>query len=244
MVQAVDDARHAARQRHPGKGNPVAHRVAGADLDRDTRFVGELVQFVHKGQHEAVEIGAGDVLEVAARANAGLKRLADHGEVMIDRFPPGHAQFVEDVIIGAGNQDAGFLDSQIPHQLEVVFSGADPGCDFRKLQSQILTAAHRFAVAVVVNEKLGLPDNPLGPAQPGQQLVQLHDLLRGIGGLRLLPVTEGGVGDEDLLRHVHRDAAVVEGDFRNLVILKNLPVQMRLSYVLQRVCVGPLLQKI
>ena len=56
VLQAVDDARHAARQGDFAVRHAVAHGVAGAHLDGQSAFLGQEHQLLGKGQHEAVKV--------------------------------------------------------------------------------------------------------------------------------------------------------------------------------------------
>lgn len=59
VLDSVDNSRHASGERHLRERHAVAHRVAGADFDGDSRFVRDALQFVDKREHEAVKIRAG-----------------------------------------------------------------------------------------------------------------------------------------------------------------------------------------
>lgn len=71
--EGADDALHGAGKRRAGEGHAVAHGVAEADLDGHGRFVGELHELAREGQAEAVDVGAGHVLEVAAGHDAPIR---------------------------------------------------------------------------------------------------------------------------------------------------------------------------
>ena len=74
----------------------------------------------------------------------------------------------------------------------------------------VLRAAWGAAVFFAVDKELGLTDDSEGAAQLGHQLVQVNDLVYGEGLDGLLAVTEGGVGDPDVLGHIPRPDGVVE----------------------------------
>ena len=163
---------------------------------------------------------------------------------MLHGLPAGHLQLLEDVVVAAGDQDARLADAQILDCVEVFPAGANPGRDLREAQAQRHAALDRLAVALAVDEELGLPDAAVGSAQPAHQLEQLHDLIGRVGIHRLLAVAEGGVGDPDILGHRHGHAAVVEGNLGHLVIVVYVAVQDRVLYVLQRISVVVFLEQI
>ena len=202
------------------------------DLDRDARFLGQAGQLVHEGHHEAVEVGAGDVLQVTAGHDPGLKGVRHGLQIVLHGLAAGHLHFLEDVVVAAGHQDAGLLDAQVLDQLEIVPGGPDPGGDLREAVAQVLAAAHGLPILLAVDEELRLADDAVGAAQPRHQLVQMHDLIHRVGLHGLLPVPERGVGDPDLLRHAHGHAAVVERDARHFVERVDIPVQVRFRDVL------------
>ena len=242
VLQAVDDAGHAARNGHLGVRYTVAHGVAGADAHRNFRVGRHLHQLVDKRHDKAVKIGARDVLQVAARHNPCLKRICHRSQIVVHAFPAVHLHLFEDVVIAAGNQNPGLPDAQIPHQLEVLPAGTDPGRDFGELQPQLHTALHRLAVLFAVNEKFGLTDDAKGAAQPGHQTVKIHNLLHRIGLHRLLPIPEGCIGNPDVLRHSNRHPPVVKGNARHLGVGVYVAVEIGLLHILQCVFVGLLLE--
>jgi hypothetical protein len=63
-----------------------------------------------------------------------------------------------------------------------------------------------------------LTEDSIRSAKTGEHLIEIHDLIRGIRCARLLTVTEGGVCDPNLLRHIERNSPVVEGYLRYLVV--------------------------
>ena len=244
LLQAVDDARHAPGQCHLAVRHAVAHGVAGPDLDGNPRVHAHLLKLIDKGHHEAVEIRAGDVLQVAAGHHARLEGVRHGGEVVIHGLLAGHLHLFEDVVVAAGHQDARLLDAQVPHQLEVLPAGPNPGGDLREPQPQLLALADRLAVLLAVHEELRLADDAVGSAEPGEQLVELHDLLHAVRLHRLLTVAEGGVRDPDVLRHAHRHPAMVEGNARHRVVGIDIAVQVRIGNVLEGIFIALLLQQV
>ena len=244
MLQAVDNAGDAARQRDLGVRHAVAHCVAGPDAHRDPRLIRKLHQLIDKGHHKAVEVRPRHILQVAARHDAGLKRVLHGRKVHLHGFPAGLFQFLEDVIVAAGDQNAGLPDAQIFDRLEIFPAGADPGGDLRELQSQAAAALDGLAVFLGIDEEFGLTDNSIGAAELRHQLEERLDLLRCIGMKGLLPVTEGCIRDPDILRHRNRHAPVVEGDLGDLFVIIDIPVQDRVFDILQRIAVIVLFEQI
>ena len=80
LVQLVDQLGDAPRQLHAGETHAEAHRVAEADLRRELlrHLLAHPHQPLDEGQHEAVDVGPGDVLQVAARPHAGLECRVHH----------------------------------------------------------------------------------------------------------------------------------------------------------------------
>ena len=237
MLQAVDNTGDTAGQGHFGIGDAVAHGIAGPDADGDLRLMGQLHQLVDKGYHKPVEIGAGDVLQMAPGHDPGVKGVFHRGQIVIQCLTAGHLHFLEDVVVAAGNQNAGFLDAQILHHPEVLPGGPDPCGDLREPQPQRLTALNGLPVPLAVNEKLRLADQAVRPAQSAQQLEQMLDLFRRIGIHGLLAVPEGGVRDPDIRRHGHRHPPVVEGHLGYFIIIVYIPVENRVFHILKGVAV-------
>ena len=244
LLQAVDDAGHAARQRRLRVGDAVAHGVARADLDRDARLARELLQLVDKRYDKAVKIGARDVLEVAARDDAGLKRVGHGGEVVVHGLTAGHLHFLEDVVVAAADEDARLADAEVAHEAKVLLRRADPRRDLRELQPQLHALFERLAVFLAVDEKLRLPDDAVRPAEPRQVLINIDDLVDRVRLHGLLPVAQGRVRDPDLLGHVHRHAPVVERHLRHRALRVNVALEVRLRHVLERIFIRILLQQI
>ena len=242
LLQAVDDAGHAARQRRLRVGDAVAHGVARADLDRDARLTRELLQLVDKRHDKAVKVGARDVLEVAARDDPGLKRIGHGGKVVVHGLLSGHFHLLEDVVVAAADEDARLADAEVAHEAKVLLCRADPRRDLRKLQPQLHALFECLAVFFAVDEKLRLPDDAIRPAEPGQVLINVDDLVDRVRLHGLLPVAQGRVRDPDLLGHVHRHAPVVERHLRHHSLRVDVALEVRLRHVLERIFIRILLQ--
>ena len=181
---------------------------------------------------------------MAAGHDAGIECVRHGLQVVIHALLAGHLHLLEDVIVAAGHQYARLADAQVLHQLEVLPGGADPGGDLREPIAQVHALLDGLTVLFAVDEELRLANDAVGAAKTGHQLVQIHDLLHRIGLDGLLPVAEGGIRDPDVLRHAHGHAPVVEGDAGNLIIGVDVPIQVRVRHILQRILVLALLQQI
>ena len=244
VLQAVDNARHASRQRRFGKGNAVAHGVAGANLHRHPRVPAQPLQFVDEGHHEAVEVRPGDVLQMAAGNDSGIEGFLHRGKVIVHGLFSRHLHFLEDVVVRAGDQNAGFLDAKVMHQLEVFLCRPNPAGDLREFEVQRHALFDGLPVFFAVDEKFRLADDAVGAAQLAQQLVDVHDLVNGIRLHGLLTIPQGGVRDPDLLRHGHGHPAVVERHLGNGAVGIHIPLQIRFRHILKGVFVGFLLQQV
>jgi len=243
VVQAVGDARHRTGQRNPGVGDAKAHRVAGPDLDGNAALFGEDTQLGRQRQHKAIVVGPSHVLKVHARAGASRQGILHHAQELVHRLPAGHVQFLEDVIVGTGSQDPRLLDAHLLHEQEILTFGPNPGRDLRKGVAQVAACIDRLALPLGVNKELALADDAVRAAQFVQVFVQLHDLLDGVRLAGLLPIAESRVRDVQVLRRIHRDVTVVEGDFGHLAVTVEVPVEMGLIDVLQLVTVLLLLER-
>ena len=244
VLQAVDDTGHGPGHGGLGVGNTVAHGVAGADLDGDTGLLAQGLELIDEGDHEAVEIGPGDVLQMAAGDDTGIEGVLDDAQVVVQALLTGHVHLLEDVVVGAADQNAGLLDAKVLDQLEVLLGGSDPGGDLREFQIQLHALLDGLAVLLGVDEELGLADDAVGAAQLRKQLIDVDDLVNGVGLHGLLTVPQGGVGDPDLLGHGHGHAPVVEGHLGDGAVGVDVALQIGLRHVLEGIFIGFLFQQI
>ena len=244
VLQTVDDAGDAAGQGHLRVGDTVAHGVAGPDTDGDLGLVGKLHQFIDEGHHEAVKVRTGDILQMASGHDPGVKGVLHRGQIVVQRLPAGHLHFLEDVVVRAGDQNAGFLDAKVMHQLEVFLCRPNPAGDLREFEVQRHALFDGLPVFFAVDEKFRLADDAVGAAQLAQQLVDVYDLDNGIRLHGLLTIPQGGVRDPDLLRHGHGHPAVVERHLGNGAVGIHIPLQIRFRHILKGVFVGFLLQQV
>ena len=108
--------------------------------------------------------------------------------------------------------------------------------DLRVAVIPLLAFLDGLSVLVAVEKKLALADHPVGPPEFMEDLVEVDDLLHGVGRPRLLAVPEGRIGNEDLLRRIDEDELVVKFDPGDLVVRKNMPVKIRFLDIDEREC--------
>ena len=181
---------------------------------------------------------------MAAGTDAEFQGALDDAQVLVHGLLAGQVHLVENVIVAAGNQHAGFGHAGLLDQFKVLFVGPDPGGDFRELQARVLAQAQGLLVVLRVEEELALADHALRAAQAAHEFEQVQDLLGREGADGLLAVTEGRVGHPDLVGHLHGHMAEVEGNLRDVLIVVDLAVQVGLRYVLQVVAVFGLHQQV
>ena len=201
MLQAVNNTGNAAGHSCFRVGNAVAHGITGPDLYGDPGFPAQLLQLIDKGNHEAVEVGTGNVFQMAAGNDTGGKGILDGTQVIVHALGSCHLHLLEDMIIRAGHQNAGLLDTQFLDQLEVFLAGTDPAGDLRKPQVKTHALFQGFPILLAVDEELGLAYDAVRAAQLVQKLIDVDDLIHGVRLHTLLTVTQGGIGNPDLLRH-------------------------------------------
>jgi hypothetical protein len=66
-----------------------------------------------------------------------------------------------------------------------------------------------------------------------EHIIEVDDLLHGIGRPSLLSIAKGGVGDKDLLGGIDQLNAVVEFNATYFIVRENIPKQIGLSHILQ-----------
>ena len=126
---------HAPGQGGAGIRHAVAHGVAQPDLDVDAALFPQLHQLDGEGDAKAVDVGPGDVLEVAPGDNAHVQGGLDDAQVFVHGLFPAPIQLQEDVVIGHRGEDAGFFEAHLFHQGQVRGVGPDPAGDFRIIHS-------------------------------------------------------------------------------------------------------------
>ena len=148
------------------------------------------------------------------------------------------------MVVAAADEDTRLADAEVAHEAKILLRGADPRRDLRELQPQLHALFERLAVLLAVDEKLRLPDDAVRSAEPGEVLIDVHDLLDRIRLHGLLPVAQGCVRDPDLLGHIHRHAPVVERHLRHHSLRVDVALEVRLRHVLERIFIRILLEQI
>ena len=174
---------------------------------------------------------------MAARDDAGLKRLGHGGKIIVHGLLARHLHLLEDVVVAAADENTGLAYAEVAHEAKILFGGADPRRDLRELQPQLHALFERLAVFFAVDKKLRLPNDAVRPAETRKILVNVHDLLDRIRLHGLLPVAQGRIRYPDILRHVHRHAPVVERHLRYHSLRIYVALEVRLRHVLQRIFV-------
>jgi hypothetical protein len=59
-----------------------------------------------------------------------------------------------------------------------------------------------------------------------EHIVEVYNLLYRIGRPGLLPIPKSGIGNEDLFRGIGKDKFVIEFHSANLLIGKNIPIEV------------------
>jgi len=233
--QAVDDLGHRARQLCPHVGDAEAEGVAHPDLDGHLVLFRQRHQFRHEGGDEPFDVGPRDVLEMAPRDDPLVEGRLDRIEIHPEGLFAGLVEFQEDVVVGAGGQDARFLQADLFDQFEVFLDGSDPARDLRVLVPERETLLDRLAVLPGIEKELAGPDQAARTRQPVHELVQLDDLPGRVRRAGLLAVAERRVGDPRLLGDERRHPLVGERDLRKQAVREDVAVQVRLRNVLEPV---------
>ena len=101
-AEAVDEPWDASWQGRTGPGQAKAEGVADSDFYGHVVVLGEFHQFCGEGQNEALEIGAGSVLEVTAWDNTVVEGGPDNVQVSIECLCPGFSELEEYVVVARG----------------------------------------------------------------------------------------------------------------------------------------------
>ena len=181
-VQRIDDSLYASRDNGTRIVDAVAHRIAGADFDRNLIFLHQLHQLQAKRNNISVNIGPRDILQMASGADSLFQALLDDAQVMLHCLFAGHFQFHENVIIGTADQNTGFLHADLFHQLEVLLARANPAGNFGKFISFFQTFVHCIPIFFTVKEKFAGADQTIFSAQSVQIVINRYNLFGGIRG--------------------------------------------------------------
>jgi len=224
---------HAPGQRGARVRHAVPHRIAEADLDVDAALIPQFHEFLGKGNAEPVDVRPRQVLEMAARPDAGIQDRRHDVQVFLHRLPPRLLQLQEDVVVGYRRENAGFLKPRFPDKLGVVLVGPDPAGDLRKRQAELPAPVHRFAILAAVQKEFALADYAIRAAQAAHQREEIGDLLDAVGGTRLLPVAERRVRDEDLRGGIDGKQAVIEVDPADFIVGEDVFLEVGFAYLLE-----------
>lgn len=118
-----------ARQGQAGEGLGNAQSIAETELDVYTGLLAQIIDGRDQGDDEAEEIRAGDILQVAARSDAGGQNILHSLQIHIEHFAARLIQLAEDVVIRAGHEHARLRDLQAFDQRDIGLDRADPGRD-------------------------------------------------------------------------------------------------------------------
>ena len=143
------------------------------------------------------------------------------------------------MVIRDRSQDPCFFQAHLLDQLQVFPVGADPPGDFGEPILSLPASLYGFPVPIAVEEEFGLADDPVGAAQPVEEIKKVDDLLDGEGGAGLLSVPKRGIGDETVGGGRNRKNFVVKIDPANLVIREDRPLQVGFRHILQGVAPKP-----
>jgi len=234
-MNRINNARHTSGNNGSRIIYPISHGIAGTDFNRNLIFLHELHQFETEGNHIAVNIRPGDILQMASGADSFLQAFPDHTQIMLHGLTSGHFQLHEDMIIGTAYQNTCFFHANFLNQLEILFAGTDPTGHFRELVASFHTFIDRIPVLFAVKEKLTGPYHSIRAPKPVHIIINIHNLFRGIGSAGLLAVAEGSIGNPDILRHIVRHNSVIKRNLRNLRIRKHISENIGFLDVIQYV---------
>ena len=206
--------------------------------------VGDREQFILDNQW-AFKYGA--MLEFGERDN----HINDEGEIIsrktIERCIDSHDSEAYRIVC-EGKKVGGVIlkinKEEKRGELEILFVCADPSGYLGKFIAELHALIECLSVRFAVNEEFGLADDTVRASEAVKHLIEINNLIGLIGGLRLLTVTEGRIGYPDLLGHIHRNASVIEGYLRNLIIGIDLAEEIWIRHVLQRIFILLLLKQI
>ena len=119
--------------------------------------------------------------------NAKIHTLPDNAQIMFHGFRTLHVKLVENMIIGAADEDTGLRKADFLDKLEILLARADPAGNLRETVAAFEALIHCVAVLFAVQEEFALTDLALGAAEPVQIVIDLYNLFGGIRRSALLP---------------------------------------------------------
>ena len=224
--KSPNDALYRTRQRRTLIGNPEAHGIAQPDFHRHGCLACQLHQFCRKGQAEAIDIGAGDILKMAARHDAPFQSLLHDSQIVAQRLFAALSQLEVDMIVGHAGQHAHFIKLHVPGDSEIINIRTDPAGHARKAVPPRAAYLDGPPVLGGVHEKFRGLDKPALASEFMQQIKDAGNLPHRVGRTGLLSVPEGGIGDEARIRRTRHDDVVIELDTADFRIGEYTPEQL------------------
>ena len=179
---------------------------------------------------------------MASGHNSRLECLSYRLKVLIHTLAAVHFHLFKYMVVTAAHKDSRLTNTEITNELKVLLRCSDPSGYLGKTKSEILTSCHSLSVFLTVNEELSLTNDTVRTAQSGHKLKEIDYLLNCVGVYGLLTISERGIGDPYLLRHIHRHATMVERHLRHRLIIIYISVKIGLFYVLKLISILFLLQ--
>ena len=234
-MNGIDNSGNRARDNRTVVIHAIAHGITGTNLDRNSILPLQLHQLQAKWHNIAIDIRSCNILQMAAGTDPLLQTITNHGKIMLHGLLAGHLQFQENMIIRAGDQNSGFLHPHLMNKTEIIMTCTNPAGNLRELISPFHAFVYRITVLLAVQEELAGLNHAVRPAKAMKLIIDMDDLIRRIRCPRLLTITEGGIGDPDILRHALRHGPVIERNLRNVRIRKHLTEHIRLLHIIQNV---------
>ena len=137
------------------------------------------------------------------------------------------------MVVGAGGQNAGLLQSHAPRQGHVLLVGPDPARDLGVRIPQGHDLLDGLFVLARVEEELRVAYHAPGSRESVEFIEHLARLPQGKWRPCLLAVTEGGIGDKHLLGWRGREQPVIEPDPGCCRVGEEFAHQVRLGRILE-----------
>jgi cell division protein FtsJ len=140
-----------------GKGNVVAIDILNMKPIDGVHF--KQIDFNEDEAKEFLTIaleGKADVVISDIAPNTTGNANVDHLQIMVKRFPSRHIQLFKNMIIRTADKDTRFFNTDVVHQIKVLFLCAYPRRNFRKLITERHTFFYRFPILFCIDEKFTL----------------------------------------------------------------------------------------
>ena len=174
---------------------------------------------------------------MAARDDAVGERFLHGGKVVVHDFTTCLLEFQEDMIVGDRREDAGFLQTEMLDDFEILRVGANPARDFGILMAEGHAAFDGFAVLFTINEKFALADDAVGAAEPVHHIVQIDNVFGRVWRAGLLAIAECCIRNPDFTGRTRRDVFVFKQDTRHVRIRELFTHEIRMFDFLQLIAV-------